>query len=314
VCVLVILCAVVGLQGLTLTDSYAGTTFFDHWNFYNSPDPTHGYVYYSTYQQAQQWGLIKTTPNNVYIGADHTTVSTGSGRASVRITSKKSFNSGLFVIDLSHMPEGCGTWPAFWLVGPSWPSRGEVDIIEGVNTQTADQTTLHTSNGCDMSTVSTRTFTGHWSTGTHGNPATNCYIHAPNQGSNQGCGIISGEGTYGAPLNAASGGVFATYWTDAGIKTWYFARGHIPADLANNKPNPAGWGLPYANFEFGPHCPSSHFGNLEIIINLTFCGDWAGAVFSRMCPGKGTCDAFVKNNPTYFTNAYWLINYVKVFQ
>lgn len=42
---------------------------------------------------------------------------------------------GISVIDLEHMPSGCGTWPAFWSVGPNWPSAGEIDIIEGVNRQ-----------------------------------------------------------------------------------------------------------------------------------------------------------------------------------
>lgn len=26
------------------------------------------------------------------------------------------------------MPFGCGTWPAYWLVGPNWPSGGEIDV------------------------------------------------------------------------------------------------------------------------------------------------------------------------------------------
>ena len=104
------------------------------------------------------------------------TCSSGRGRKSIRLTSKKAFDSGLVIIDLSHMPgssqhmrfvhygpirvrsylllryiaAGCGTWPAFWMVGPQWPSHGEIDIIEGVNVQTNVQTTLHSSEGCDM--------------------------------------------------------------------------------------------------------------------------------------------------------------------
>lgn len=34
------------------------------------------------------------------------------GRASVRLTSKKTYNHGLIVVDVEHMPVGCGTWPA----------------------------------------------------------------------------------------------------------------------------------------------------------------------------------------------------------
>jgi hypothetical protein len=55
------------------------------------------------------------------------------GRDSVRITSLKSYEDSVIVLDLEHMPEGCSTWPAFWTLskaGP-WPNGGEIDIIEG---------------------------------------------------------------------------------------------------------------------------------------------------------------------------------------
>jgi hypothetical protein len=49
------------------------------------------------------------------------------------------------------MPGGiCGTWPAFWLLGPNWPNNGEIDIIEGVNQGNTDFITLHTAAGCTI--------------------------------------------------------------------------------------------------------------------------------------------------------------------
>lgn len=48
------------------------------------------------------------------------------------------------------MPQGCGTWPAVWELGPDWPADGEVDIVEGVNDVVPNQSTLHTSPGCTM--------------------------------------------------------------------------------------------------------------------------------------------------------------------
>jgi hypothetical protein len=37
------------------------------------------------------------------------------GRFSVRVESKRQYESGLFVFDVKHTPYGCGTWPALWL-------------------------------------------------------------------------------------------------------------------------------------------------------------------------------------------------------
>jgi len=54
------------------------------------------------------------------------------GRDSIRISSKRAFDESVVIIDLEHMPHGCGTWPAFWTLsqkGP-WPTGGEIDIIE----------------------------------------------------------------------------------------------------------------------------------------------------------------------------------------
>jgi len=63
-------------------------------------------------------------------------VSPGSrGRDSIRISSKRAFDESVIIIDLEHMPHGCGTWPAFWTLsqkGP-WPTGGEVDIIEVIH-------------------------------------------------------------------------------------------------------------------------------------------------------------------------------------
>ena len=37
-------------------------------------------------------------------------------------------------IDVRHMPQGCGTWPAFWETDvPAWPNGGEVDIVSATH-------------------------------------------------------------------------------------------------------------------------------------------------------------------------------------
>ena len=149
----------------TLQTELNGTTFFDgsYWDFYTGNDPTHGFVNYVDKSTALQNGYIKSTPNEpVYMGCDHTNVASGRGRDSVRLASKQTYNSGLFLLYLEHMPTGCGTWPAWWSFGPNWPNSGEIDIIEGVDKQTKDQSTLHTNPGCDFSNAP-KNFTGYCS-------------------------------------------------------------------------------------------------------------------------------------------------------
>jgi len=280
--------------------NYSGAGFFDPWDFYTQGDPTHGVVDYVNHQTAQTAGLIGVRNGAVYIGCDAKNKVTGRGRQSVRISTREIWNGGLFVMDADHMPTGCGTWPAWWLVGPNWPSGGEIDIIEGVNKGTVDQSTLHTNAGCVMTHENNSLFTGKWA-------SKNCL-------GNTGCGIIGGANTYGAPFNSAGGGVFVTEWTNTFIRMFFFPRGRIPADLNTQSPNPNGWGLPFAYFMLDSECPASHFKDHTMVINLTFCGDWAGAVFGAQCPGMGSCTDYVKNNPQAFAEAYWLINYVAVFK
>ncbi len=101
-------------DGYRLQYNMTGASFFDYFDFFTDDDPTHGYVNYVSRDQAQSEGLIKPLPNGaVYIGTDMSNVASGRGRNSVRLQSKKSWTGGLFIMDLSHMPAGCGTWPAW---------------------------------------------------------------------------------------------------------------------------------------------------------------------------------------------------------
>lgn len=99
----------------------------------------------------------------VYIGARQ---SEGGGPFdSVRLEGKRRFNRGLFILDILHMPTGCGTWPAFWLTDENnWPLNGEIDILEGVNYQTTAKTALHTTQGCSHFNLPQGVATGGWDT------------------------------------------------------------------------------------------------------------------------------------------------------
>jgi len=308
--VIVLLC-LLGISSGQYTQKikYSGTTFFDGWTFFSGHDPSNGFVNYVDQAHAQQMGYI-TTGDNVYMGCDAKNVvpNGARGRDSVRIETKQTFKNGLFIMDLLHMPTGCGTWPAWWLVGPGWPYGGEIDIIEGINNVTFDQSTLHTSPVCDMSKEDETMFTGKW--GFNPNKLTDCAA----AGGHPGCGIVANMMNYGTPFNAAGGGVYVMEWTETFIQMFYFDRNNIPADIKAEKPQPTTWGKPYAYFVFGANCAPSRFANQTVVINLTFCGDWSGRLFNAQCGNLGACNAYVKNNPTHFTEAYWRINYVSVYQ
>ncbi|KAJ5746684.1 hypothetical protein N7520_011866 [Penicillium odoratum] len=294
--------------GYTLLDDY-GTdeSFFDMFDFYTDTDPTNGYVNYVDNSTAASDGLISASGSSVYIGVDNSNVASGNGRNSVRLTSTNSYTEGLVILDLAHMPAStCGTWPAFWMLGSDWPNNGEIDIIEGVNQGSTNQMTLHTSDSCS---VTNSGFTGTLDT-------SNCYVEASGQTANSGCAIVNGDtSSYGDGFNNADGGVYATEWTSDAISIWYFANASIPSDISSGSPDPSGWGTPAASFS-GDCDISSHFSNLQIVFDITFCGDWAGDVWSSgSCSSyASTCDSYVQNNPSAFDDTYWSINSLKVYQ
>lgn len=248
---------------------------------------------------------------------DSTTVLASGGRKSIRLKSKREYNGNvLIIIDLDHMPtttgnvlaKGCSLWPAFWTVGPNWPNNGEIDIIEYVNKQTNSFSALHTSKKCSMANMNTSTLSG-----TYGSKG--CYVSEPGQGTNTGCSI-TGSGTVGSAFNLQGGGVYAMEWTnDKYIRIYSFSRSSVPQDIISKNPDPSTWGLPYARFDIGgcgSSCSTDHFKGQNIIFDTTFCGDWAGNVFSS-CSTTTTCSSFVRNNPSEFAEAYWLVNYVNIY-
>ena len=85
-----------------------------NFDFFNQPDPTHGFVNYVDAATASSTGLTNITADDViHIKVDNTTVlQPGQNRNSVRIQSKNRYNGGLFILDVIHMPGGCSIWPA----------------------------------------------------------------------------------------------------------------------------------------------------------------------------------------------------------
>ncbi|TVY25906.1 Endo-1,3(4)-beta-glucanase [Lachnellula hyalina] len=300
------LCLAAGTaKAYTLTDTFDKSNFFQDFNFFTAADPTTGFVKYVGAAAANTSGLAGYSNNAVYLGVDHTTMNPTGGRESVRVTSNKAYTHGLFVADLAHAPDSeCGVWPAFWTVGPNWPASGEIDIMEGISDSVTNSATLHTSSGCTMQ-----------STGA----LASSKLNDGNCSSDTGCGMSTNDtSNYGTGFNAAGGGVYAMEWTSQAIKVFFFPRAAgIPSDITSGSPNPTSWSSPIAAFS-GSGCNiDQHFMNHNLIFDTTFCGQWAGKVWSQntKCSALApTCDAYVAANPAKFASSYWLINSVKVYQ
>jgi len=291
----------------SLIETYDASNWISKFNVQAIPDPTHGFVEYVNAQQAHQLGLLKTQNNQVYMGVDTSSYldPNGSGRKSVRLQSKTAYNRALVIADFAHVPGStCGTWPAYWMVGPNWPNQGELDIYEGVHLNTYNQITLHTSPGCVPSVGSG---------GETGRRVQNADCGAG--GGYNGCGAMSNSATsYGTAFNTNGGGVYASLWTSTGIKVWYFATRDVPANIRSGNPDPGSWGTPAANF--GGGCDyNSKFKDMNIIFDITFCGDWAGGVWgSTSCASiNPSCNAYVASQPQSFLDSYWLVNSIKVY-
>lgn len=297
-----------------LSELHSGHDFASFYDFYEGADSegSAGFNTYTPYERAMQLGLINVTTTLNATAEEQ--LEDGSGtrsgdsdsdvffyiqslpteqgpRESVRMEGKTRFNAGLFILDLDHMPTGCGQWPAFWLTDEDrWPDAGEIDVVEGINYQSNAKTALHTSAQCSQyAHVPDYKMTGHWDRATGipntftgmmdfntSVPADNCWVQAPHQWQNQGCVAISDRSdTLGSGLNSQGGGIFALQWDPEyrQIRTWVFPKAlGIPSNLKDSMdystskitsatpsntrpvapaPDPDSWGLPYGYFAIG---------------------------------------------------------------
>jgi hypothetical protein len=75
--------------------------------------------------------LTYTTSSTAVLRVDTSETNATTGRKSARVTSKNTYNNGLFIFDVIHSPYGCGTWSSLWLTDPAnWPENGEIDVGE----------------------------------------------------------------------------------------------------------------------------------------------------------------------------------------
>ncbi|GAA5878025.1 hypothetical protein JCM3774_005984 [Rhodotorula dairenensis] len=305
----------------SLSKAYAGSTFFDAWDFYGHWDNlTNGDIDYVNRSDSSDLAYINSAGNAI-IKVDNTSeVLYPNKRRSVRISSQDNWGIGsLWVFDMVHVPYGCSVWPSAWVTTSDWPTGGEIDIYEAVNLQKTNQMALHTTAGCTVSNSSSEDWTG---TLTYGNCDTDVNM-------NSGCTFLDPrETSNGASLAANGGGVFAGELTKDGVSIWFFPRPNVPSDLSysaagsdsststsNPVPDPSTWGKPVAHYPASSCNVSEHFAPQHIVLTITACGDWAGQVTnSTGCPltTESCYTSFVLDSANY-NEAYFEIPSIRVY-
>jgi hypothetical protein len=297
-------------------------------------DPNNGFVEYigagnplldslAYYDAASDTAIMRVDDTNTY------TPGVDAGRPSIRAQTLNTYQYGLFILDLAHMPGGaCGSWPAFWTTSINhWPEQGEIDIIENVHLASFSEETIHAGptfpgDVCEV-VGNVNTFPGQ-QTGTQ--TTYNCIWNATTsdygtktQISGQGCSANNNNpNSFGDGFNLVHGGVYAMEWTDKLIQIWSWENGAAPADIAGGTPDPLTWGKPIFT-TWGGNCDiARHFIDHTVVLDTNFCGDWGNAVWKTSgCydpVAYPTCSDYVGANPGDYSETYWAVRSLKVYQ
>ena len=86
-----------------LTKDLSHENFFDNFELFSDADPTQGFVQYQNLTSAIENHYVGYLDDSVFLGVDYKTKDPA-GRASVRAESKITFNKGLLIADIKHMP------------------------------------------------------------------------------------------------------------------------------------------------------------------------------------------------------------------
>ncbi|KAF5313408.1 hypothetical protein D9611_008511 [Ephemerocybe angulata] len=295
-----------------LQDTYAGRTFFDDMMFFSDQDPTNGLVHYVTKERSfsQNYTYFEDDGTVIMQSDMKTKLNPGEKRESVRIETQKTYNGGLFILDLKRAPWGCAVWPAYWSTASNnaWPRDGEIDILEGTHDNEHNQITWHTTGGCYLD--ASQKFTG-----TLLDKAENGSVQCNEDpvGGRYGCSTMEwSQASYGPYFESQGGGILAMKWDEYSIAVWSFFRAAIPKDVTSGAPQPSTWGPPSAVLANTKCNITDHFRNHVVIFDITFCGDLAGNNYgTTQCPG--TCAERLAD-PANLINATWHINSLKAYQ
>jgi hypothetical protein len=202
------------------------------------------------------------------------------------------------------MPAGaCGTWPSWWFYSDDNNAQetGEIDVIEGANSQFKNEMTLHAYNlglKCNVNINDAGS--------SYGNSGSRQDCVDPADGT-AGCEVTdSRSGSFGTGFNTGGGGVYALEWTSSAIRIWFFRHGEVnsPGGPLDSNPNPSNWGKPAGIFA-GDCAFGNYFQNLNMRFNTAFCGDNAND-FSQD-PGS-TCSSIRESCASKFSTCSESLN------
>ncbi|GMK58304.1 hypothetical protein CspeluHIS016_0503360 [Cutaneotrichosporon spelunceum] len=297
-----------------LVDSHKGATFLDG---FRTPagaydNTTSGDVFWA--QKGNSSVMYLNDAGRYVLKVDNTSfVPYNEKRFAPSLLTERAYPVGsVFVMDAVHMPYGCSVWPAFWTQGAAWPEGGEIDIMEGVNDQTANQIALHSAeDGCYASKDAQ--MTGQLrldNCSVTSNGGSGCTVGDPNQNS------------YGAGFAAAGGGVYVAEYATDGIRVWFKSRADVPKEMTGDAKSldTSLLGTPTANYPSTTCDIGKYFADQILTITITLCGAWAGtpSVLEATCPqlvGTNTCyTTYVINDASEtYKNAYFELNYINIY-
>ncbi|KAJ7054376.1 glycoside hydrolase family 16 protein [Mycena amicta] len=299
-------------DGYKLTKKLEGQTFLDFFN-YDTGTGDNGGV--ANYVNGISSGLAYTSNGQVILAVD--TEETVSTRQALRLVSKTTFNAedqNLFIFDVAQIPSVCGTWPAVWMLGPTWPLGGEVDVVEGVSLYNKNIYSIHTGSGCSISSSAVKSMSAVTIVEASG---TSCDANV-DPGA---CGFTDDSATtFGPGFNKAGGGVFALQFDTEGIKFWFFQAGSIPSDITDLAPSPSTWGSPKVSIAPSTCDPTTYFKDLMMIVNTNLGGSFTEGLWGvdgaggqktscKTLTGVDTAAEYVQNQGSKFgDDAQWKIN------
>ncbi|GAA5924509.1 hypothetical protein JCM1841_004606 [Sporobolomyces salmonicolor] len=305
-------------SGYSLVTHATGQDFLDLFDFATGTGENDGIAEYVGSSTAWSSDLVSVSQNGTVKLGVSTAQNSGSTRQAIKLTSKQTYQDGLYVWDVQKMPQVCGSWPAIWSSGADWPNQGEIDVVEYVSRQSMNSFSVHTAliDPSSSPRAGSNGYTGVKMLAT--TQGLDCDADAT---SSQGCGFrTTRNDTAGPGANANGGGVYALEWSSAGLKAWFFARDDVPSDVASKNPDPSGWTTPDMFISASSCDPSTYFGPQTFVVNTNLCGTWPNGVWSTdnsyagqegSCAdytGSSSCEDYVQSNGKDFEDANWIIN------